>query len=80
MREKHGLFCEGRSGRLSHLLLNSCLSVQTVDFLGVVGDFLLHAVVGFTVLLREKSVGVSVRVKEGFCGFPCLCSLVHKLL
>lgn len=69
-----GLSGERNRSRSAHHLINLLLTLQTLDILGEVGDFLFHLVVGCGILRRNHAAVLRVRVQKCLSGLPCLRS------
>nr|DAK05373.1 MAG TPA: hypothetical protein [Caudoviricetes sp.] len=73
-----GLSGERSRSRSTHHLVNLLLTLQALDILGEVGDFLFHLVVGCGILCRNHAAILRVAIKKRLSGLPCLRSLFHE--
>ena len=73
-----GLSGKRSRGRCAHHLVDLLLTLQALDVVGEVGDFLLHLVVGCGILRRDHAAVLRVGVKKSLCSLPCLRSLFHE--
>ena len=73
-----GLSGERSRSRCAHHLVDLLLTLQALDILGEVGDFLFHLVVGCGILRRNHAAVLRVAIKKRLSGLPRLRSLVHE--